>query len=307
MSAIRPAQPLAPILSQSGSTVTIVAAAPDDIVRYTLDGSAPTINSTKYAAPFVLTQSKTVRATAFRPVPSVPASWNFTVALTPAQQFVAACLATVDGSPCGDDVLLFDADHYSVTGGIGTLISAAGRSITWTAPSAAATNDLSIVTDASGPNGLPYMASGGTAGTLVASANQTVAWYCAVFRSPPGQTTFNNYGAIIEETTAVSHRLGYFNAGGTSMLENGSPLYKNGTQLSSASSSLSPINQWMLLSVLTGHPSISQILQLLALENTYFIKLHLAALAIRYTDPTADQQTALEAAASTFTGIALAS
>jgi hexosaminidase len=52
--------------TKHNTVVSMTIDAPDAEIRYTLDGSAPTINSTLYELPFVINRSQTVSAAAFR-------------------------------------------------------------------------------------------------------------------------------------------------------------------------------------------------------------------------------------------------
>ena len=133
--------------------------------------------------------------------------------------------------------------------------------------------------------------------TLIANANQTVAWYCAVFRSPPGQTTWQAPAGILENATATSPRLGIFQTGQTGYNEDdiSAPLAvtRDGVPLV-AYYPLDPITEWMIVSVATHSPTASLVLGLFTLGGVFFMAAYLAALAIRYTDPTAAQQTQIE-------------
>ena len=55
-------------------TVTLTAAGPDHTLRYTLDGTDPTVESAVYAGPFEVSTTTTVKARAFSSVEGVPPS-----------------------------------------------------------------------------------------------------------------------------------------------------------------------------------------------------------------------------------------
>ncbi len=61
--------------------VALSVTTPGAVIRYTLDGSAPTAASTLYSAPITLTESKTIKAVAFKDsLQSFPAAFTYTIA-----------------------------------------------------------------------------------------------------------------------------------------------------------------------------------------------------------------------------------
>ena len=210
-------------------------------------------------------------------------------ALTPTQALVRSFQAQPG---LVDALLVFDPAHYTTPGSTpGHLVDALGGDISYDAPNTQATP--AAVQDASG---YYYALADGVDDTLIASAAQTVAWYCAVFRSPPGQTTWSNYGPVIETTiTDSAYDLGYFSPGGTSFLYNPRSVRRDGIDLPDRPYNLAPITDWMVASIFTAQPTATSVLQIAGLYGGNFTTIHLAALAIRYTDPTADQQSAIEA------------
>lgn len=216
---------------------------------------------------------------------------SVTGALTPAQTLVAS-FASSPGLV--DALLLFDPAHYSAPGSTpGHLQDALGGPVSYTAPNTQATP--TAVQDASG---YYYAIADGMDDTLIASANQTVAWYCAVFRSIPA--AWNEYAAPINTTDDRgdnTRRLGNVALGATTWDGNGGPrsVRKNGAPLSTPYD-CAPITTWMMMTVLCQLPGApASILQVMGNFNKRFLNAALAALAIRYTDPTSDQQLAIEA------------
>jgi hypothetical protein len=97
-------QPLTPVISPaagtytSQQTVTITSPTTNSVIYYTLDGSAPSVFSTLYTAPIVLSNTKTVKATAVAAsdADSTPASSLFTIIGSP---YVLGAPATAIASP----------------------------------------------------------------------------------------------------------------------------------------------------------------------------------------------------------------
>ena len=210
-------------------------------------------------------------------------------ALTPTQALVRSFQANPG---LLDALLVFDPAHYTTPGSTpGHLVDALGGDISYDAPNTQATP--AAVQDASG---YYYALADGVDDTLIASADQFLAWSCAVFRSPPAQNTWSNYGAVIANSTggAGNQFGGVFHATGTDFDSNPYPLSarRNGVTLSTPYD-LSPIAQWMVVS-LEAVVRFTQGTALFATEKSYFAKLHLAALAIRYTVPTASQRSQIE-------------
>ena len=201
-------------------------------------------------------------------------------------------IASFQGTGLLDTLLVFNPNDYTTPGNSpGVLVDALGGPITYTAPNTQATP--SVVAHSSG---YYYASADGVDDTLVANTNQTVAYYCAVFRSPPGQTTWNDYAAIIDRTDNTIPYLGLANPGTTSFFNATGYLprsvTRNGTSLTSPFA-CSPLNVWQALLVGTGASTSSVPLQIFGV-NSSRAQLHLAALGIRYTDPTSDQQTQIE-------------
>lgn len=190
------------------------------------------------------------------------------------------------------DALLVPAPNlYTNTGSApSVLVDALGGPIYYTSPSTDA--NTATVLDASG---YTYLNANGTNNTLVASANQTVSYYCAVLRSPPGQTTWSNYGPPLGIIGTSSIR-DLFQPDSASFIDAGDfqprAVSRNGTVLS-APYNLSPVATWMLISV-HSIQQFSTVLELFDFNNSFPTKMHLAALGVRYSDPTSDQQTQIE-------------
>ena len=228
---------------------------------------------------------------------------NTSSVLTPAQQLVAAWASRGMSA-----VLLPTTDYYTdplnAPGTLTPAYTASGFTpISYTAQSAAGTPLL--VNDGSGPNGGPYLSANGMNQTLIGSAAETVDTYIAVCRAP-GQTQYYDYGGPLQNLNPGS-RLGYMAAGATVFSESG-PVRRNGVALSLAAGAydLSPIASWAILTIKTGHPLTSQVLQMFAIENSFFPRLHLVAVGKWATAPTAAQITGANQDASTYTGITLA-
>ena len=204
-------------------------------------------------------------------------------ALTPTQ----ALVQSFQGTGLLDALLVFDPAHYTTPGSTpGVLVDALGGPITYTAPNTQATP--TAVQDASG---YTYASADGVDDTLIASANQTVAWICAVLRAPAAG--WSNYGGVLDNTNGDPLAL---LMGGTTDFYTASSaprgVRRDGVTLT-APYSLAPITDWMVVSVSTSQPTASLLDQLFA-WNTNHVALQLAALAIRYTDPTSAQQSQIE-------------
>ena len=210
------------------------------------------------------------------------------------QTVTQALVASFRGTGLLDALLVFDPAHYMIPGSSpGALVDALGGPISYAAPNTQATP--SVVAHSSG---YFYAAADGVDDMLAASANQTVAYYCAVFRSPPNQTTWSDYGPPLDSsTTDGNQRFGALLRGSTTFDNNSSytprAVSRNGVVLSPYYD-LSPITSFQIVSVSVCKPGVSQVVQMFSLGNTYFTRFHLAALGIRYTDPTADQQAQIE-------------
>lgn len=222
--------------------------------------------------------------------------------LTPEQALVAAWTAAgMSGIILADDLVApVDAPGHIVSRIDG---------ITYTAASAAGTF-LPVAAGGDGPAGRPYMRANGINQTAVGDREETVDTYCAIFRSPPGQTTWSGFGGPIdtaEGTFSNEHRLAYFQIGTTQYYVDAPPrgVRKNATSLSSPYD-FGDINQWAIATVATHANTLLQVTSLMCGEGYFFIALDLVALGKWSSAPTSDQIAAAESAASTYTGIALA-
>ena len=209
-------------------------------------------------------------------------------ALSPTQ----ALVASFAGTGLLDALLVFDPAHYSAPGNTpGVLVDALGGPIIYAAPNTQATP--AAVQDASGYS---YAVADGVDDTLVASATQTVAWYGAVFRSPG--SVWNNFASIIDNSVNPGSRLGIMQQGGTYWVTGDGLSTPRGVRKDEMNLGdpfdLAPITTWQMVSVSTHSPTTPIIAQLCGIYDVNFLSAHLAALAIRYTDPTADQQSQIE-------------
>ena len=168
-------------------------------------------------------------------------------------------------------------DYTASLSQAGLFVDAFGGALTYASPNVMASP--SRVVDAT--SGLVYASSDGADDTAVGSAAETVDTYTAVFRSPPGQAVWNTYGAVLDkyQSGGLGVRAGIFSFGGPNYSQYGLPraVRRNGAVLDSPFD-LDPVTAWQVVSVQASGQSLARVLQLACLENTYFLKLHLACL-----------------------------
>ena len=137
--------------AESPVTVSLSTTTPDAIITYTTDNSEPTAASTQYTAPFTITETRVVKAKAFKSGfnPSATASALFTIGEQPLNQppivdagpdLIATTGESVslDGSattdPDGDDNFLTDEEWTQLSGPTVTINDATEEVATFTPP-----------------------------------------------------------------------------------------------------------------------------------------------------------------------------
>lgn len=224
---------------------------------------------------------------------------------------LAAHVATLRTIDSGGKYILADPAHYAAgIGDAGVFADAFGSAFQYVAPNAMASP--TPVQDSTSSQW--YASLDGADDRAIGSGTETVGTWIAVLRSPPAQTTWSSYGSPLSVYSVVhgpyNTDAGYFGAGTTSFQDDGVPrprsIRKNGTLLATAFTSLAPITDWMVLTSFAGYPTTVRTMQIGCLEDTYFARLHLAALRIWPSDPTSDAIADTEAELTRFFGPLLA-
>lgn len=133
---------------------------------------------------------------------------------------------------------------------------------------------------------MPLLTAGGVLSdglddTLILSEEAVISEYYALFKSPV--TPWGNYGSLLDTTTTA--RMAMFDAETTGYYVSGPPreVRRNGAELVSPFL-LAPITEFMVVRVRVGNPLVSRVLQLFAMQNTYFQSLELTELVGFTTD-----------------------
>ncbi len=104
--ASKPLMSIAPGIVNAGTTITLTVANGEDI-RYTLDGSTPSITSTLYITPIVINTTTVLRVRSFSSIPNTPPSFVETNTY-----FVGISHTVSIMSICGDDISDFINDVH---------------------------------------------------------------------------------------------------------------------------------------------------------------------------------------------------